>query len=103
MALPCTESIKKGELSLSLKFLLLAAKAANPADDLPDGAAASAAVGITVEEIHLADLLVRFVSRGQGDCNRFVIIFQAVNPGSVSNNEKERPFGLSLSNARNLP
>ena len=51
---------EKGELSLSLKFLLLAAKAANPADDLPDGAAASAAVGITVEEIHLADLLVRF-------------------------------------------
>ena len=52
---------KKGRANwLSLKFLLLAAKAANPADDLPDGAAAVAAVGITVEEIHLADLLVRF-------------------------------------------
>ena len=36
-----------------------AAEAANPAENLPDGAAVSIAVGIAREEEHLADLLFR--------------------------------------------
>ena len=44
----------------SLNFAQLAAEAADPAENLPDGAAAVAAAGVAVEEIHLADLLVRF-------------------------------------------
>lgn len=45
-------------LQQSLNYIL-AAKAANPAENLPDGAAVRAAVGAAMEEEHLADLLIR--------------------------------------------
>ena len=37
----------------------LAAEAADPAENLPDGAANGVAVGVAIEEKHLADLLFR--------------------------------------------
>ena len=61
----------------------LAAEAAQLAENLPDGAAAG--IGAAAGEVeHLADLLIRILSREDGyDCNRFVTIYQAVNTGSA--------------------
>ena len=52
----------------------LAAKTAQLAENLPDG--------VALKNAHLADLLSGFVSRGQGNCNRFVINRQPVNPAN---------------------
>ena len=64
------------------RSLLLAAEAAQLAQNLPDGAAVSVTITIAVHEKHLADLLLEFVSRGQLDSNKFVTFSQAVIYGN---------------------
>ena len=74
---------------------ILATETAESAEDLPDVIAviAGIATGVARKDIHLSDLLMEFVSRGQLDCNRFVTIAQAVN---VSNSYGNLPHSLDF-------
>ena len=74
---------------------LLAADAAQLAEDLPNRAAIRSAVGVAIKEEHLADLLSVFVSRRQVDCNRFVTIYQSVNSGIKPNGSRLMPAPLA--------
>ena len=70
-----TNERRKGRAFALPKMLLLAAEATDPAENLPDAAAAIAAVGIAIEEIHLADLLIRFrLARTRGLYKKFSFI-----------------------------
>lgn len=63
--------------------MVLAAKAAEPAKDLPNRAAIKVTVRVAIEEKHVANLLCLFASRGQGNCNLVAVVFQAVNNGKA--------------------
>ena len=61
---------------------ILAAETAESAQNLPNGVAAlvvGVATVVAGKEKHPSNLLLKFVSRVQLDCNRFVTILQAVN------------------------
>ena len=61
---------------------ILATETAESAQNLPNGVAAlvvGVATVVAGKDKHPSNLLLKFVSRGQLDCNRFVTLLQAVN------------------------